>query len=275
MFARALTHKAQMLLTQFPMVSISGPRQSGKTTFSKMFAPDYQYVNLELLDNRALAQGDPRSFLERYQNRVIIDEVQNVPDLFSYLQVYTDERDRTGEYVLTGSQNFLLMQKISQSLAGRVALLTLLPLSYFELSEKPPLDQFIFKGGYPRLFQKNISPHDFFPTYIQTYVERDVRQLLQVQNLSLFQNFLYLMAGRAGQIFNASSIANDLGVNSQTVEAWTSVLEASYIVFRLQPYYKGASILQFLINYLSESSSTLNLIAYINQEPLFQCTTNV
>ncbi|WP_051397912.1 ATP-binding protein [Runella limosa] len=195
MIPRALTDKAQLLLTKFPMVSVSGPRQSGKTTFSKLFASDYQYVNLELLDNRALAQNDPHSFLERYQNRVILDEVQNVPDLFSYLQVFTDERNRTGEYVLTGSQNFLLMQKITQSLAGRVALLTLLPFSYFELLEKPPIDEFIFKGGYPRLIQKEISPEDFFPTYIQTYIERDVRQLIQVQNLSLFQNFLYLMAG--------------------------------------------------------------------------------
>lgn len=239
MIPRALTDKAQLLLTKFPMVSISGPRQSGKTTFSKLFAPDYQYVNIELIDNRAFAHSDPRSFLERYQNRVILDEVQNVPDLFSYLQVFTDERNRTGEYILTGSQNFLLMQKITQSLAGRVALLTLLPFSYFELPEKPPVEQFIFRGGYPRLIQKEISPEDFFPTYIQTYIERDVRQLIQIQNLTLFQNFLYLMAGRAGQVFNALSIANDLGVNSQTVEAWTSVLEASYIVFRLQPYYKN------------------------------------
>lgn len=239
MIPRTLTDKAQLLLTKFPMVSISGPRQSGKTTFSKLFAPDYQYVNVELIDNRAFAQNDPRGFLERYQNRVILDEVQNVPDLFSYLQVFTDERNRTGEYVLTGSQNFLLMQKITQSLAGRVALLTLLPFSYFELPEKPPIEQFMFKGGYPRLIQKEILPEDFFPAYIQTYIERDVRQLIQVQNLTLFQNFLHLMAGRAGQVFNASSIANDLGINSQTVEAWTSVLEASYIVFRLQPYYKN------------------------------------
>ncbi|MFN8344168.1 MAG: ATP-binding protein [Spirosomataceae bacterium] len=239
MIQRAVTDKAQMLLTKYPIVSISGPRQSGKTTFSKLFAPDYQYVNVELPDNRLFAQNDPRSFLERYQNRVILDEVQNVPDLFSYLQVFTDERNRAGEYVLTGSQNFLLMQKITQSLAGRVALLTLLPFSYFELPEKPPIDRFIFKGGYPRLIWQNILPEDFFPTYIQTYIERDVRQLIQIQNLSLFQNFLYLMAGRAGQVFNASSIANDLGVSSQTVEAWTSVLEASYIVFRLQPYYKN------------------------------------
>lgn len=239
MIPRALTEKVQLLLTKYPMVSISGPRQSGKTTFSKLFAPDYQYINLELIDNRTLAQNDPRSFLERYQNRVILDEAQNVPDLFSYLQVFTDERSRNGEYVLTGSQNFLLMQKITQSLAGRVALFTLLPFSYFELPEKPSVEQFMFKGGYPRLIQNEILPEDFFPTYVQTYIERDVRQLIQIQNFSLFQNFLRLMAGRAGQVFNASNIANDLGVNSQTVEAWTSVLEASYIVFRLQPYYKN------------------------------------
>lgn len=239
MIPRALTKKAQKLLTQFPIVSISGPRQSGKTTFTKLFAPDYNYVNIELPDNRLFAQNDPRSFLEQYQNQAILDEVQNVPHLFSYLQVFTDERNRNGEYILTGSQNFLLMEKITQSLAGRVALLTLLPLSYFELPEKPTIEQFTFTGGYPRLINTGIAPEDFFPTYIQTYIERDVRQLIQVQNLTLFQNFLQLMAGRAGQVFNASNLANDVGVNNQTIEAWTSVLEASYIIFRLQPYYKN------------------------------------
>jgi predicted AAA+ superfamily ATPase len=239
MISRALTTKAQGLLTKFPIVSISGPRQSGKTTFSRLFAPDYQYVNLEMPDNRLFAHNDPHLFLQTHQNRVILDEAQNVPDLFSYLQVFTDERNRTGEYILTGSQNFLLMQKITQSLAGRVALLTLLPLSYFELPERKPIEQFIFRGGYPRVILQEAQPEDFFASYIQTYIERDVRQLIQIQNLTLFQNFLRLMAGRAGQVFNASSIANDLGVSSQTVEAWTSVLEASYIVFRLQPYYQN------------------------------------
>ncbi|GAB2801407.1 ATP-binding protein [Rhabdobacter roseus] len=239
MISRALEAKAQELLTKFPIVSISGPRQSGKTTFSKLFAPDYQYLNLELPDSRLFAQSDPRGFLDMYQNRVILDEAQQVPDLFSYLQVYTDERNRPGEYILTGSQNFLLMEKITQSLAGRVALLTLLPLSYAELPQKPPPEAFIFSGGYPRLFSREISPTDFFPTYVQTYIERDVRQLIQIQNLTLFQNFLKLMAGRAGQVFNASSLASEVGVSSQTIEAWTSVLEASYIVFRLPPYYKN------------------------------------
>ncbi len=239
MIARALFNKAQILLSHYPMVSISGPRQSGKTTFSRSFAPDYSYVNLELPDVRRFASTDPRGFLETNTNRVILDEVQNVPELFSYLQVYTDERNQSGQYVLTGSQNFLLMEKITQSLAGRVALLTLLPLSYFELSAKPTIENFLYTGGYPRLINSGMTPEDFFPTYIQTYVERDVRQLLQIQNLTLFQNFLYLLAGRAGQVFNASSLANELGVHSQTIESWMSVLEASYIVFRLQPYFKN------------------------------------
>ncbi|PKK35984.1 hypothetical protein BWI96_13185 [Siphonobacter sp. SORGH_AS_0500] len=239
MIERTLSLKAQSLLQQYPIVSISGPRQSGKTTFSKLFASQYSYVNLELPDIRRFASSDPRSFLDSYSNRVILDEVQNVPELFSYLQVHTDERNQPGQYILTGSQNFLLMEKITQSLAGRVALLTLLPLSYFELPKKPSVENFIYSGGYPRLINTGIAPEDFFPTYIQTYVERDVRQLLQIQNLTLFQNFLYLLAGRAGQVFNASSLGNELGVSGQTVESWMSVLEASYIVFRLQPYFKN------------------------------------
>jgi uncharacterized protein len=239
MIYRLLIEKARMLLSKYPIVSISGPRQSGKTTFSKLLAPDYHYVNLELPDTRLYAQNDPRDFLSEYQNQVILDEAQRVPHLFSYLQVFTDERNRTGEYILTGSQNFLLMESITQSLAGRVALLTLLPLSYAELPEKPLVEDFIYTGGYPRLISKEISPNDFFPTYIQTYLERDVRQLVNVKNLTLFQNFLMLMAGRAGQVFNSSSLASEVGVSSQTIEAWTSVLEASYIVFRLPPYYKN------------------------------------
>lgn len=226
-------------MTKFPIVSVSGPRQSGKTTFSQLFAPDYQYVNLELPTEKILAEEDPRQFLEIYQNKVILDEVQNVPHLFSYLQVLTDERKRDGEYVLTGSQNFLLMEKITQSLAGRVALLTMLPLSYAELPEKPGVENFIFTGGYPRIVHGGASPEDFFGGYIQTYLERDVRQLIEIQKLSLFRNFLFLLAGRAGQVFNASSLANDAGVSSQTIEAWTSVLEASYVVFRLPPYFKN------------------------------------
>jgi len=194
---------------------------------------------VELPDQRLLAERDPRSFLEQHSNKVILDEVQNVPHLFSYIQVFSDERNTSGQYILTGSQNFLLMEKITQSLAGRVAILTLLPLSYFEIPEKPSIEDFIFTGGYPRIIHNQAPPEDFFPTYIQSYIERDVRQLIQVQNLSLFQNFLLLLAGRAGQVFNASALANELGVNHQTVESWVSVLEASYVVFRLRPYYKN------------------------------------
>ena len=239
MIPRALKGKAQSLLTKFPIVSISGPRQSGKTTFSRLVSPDFEYVNLELPDQRLMAEQDPRNFLERHSNKVILDEVQNVPHLFSYIQVFSDERNTTGQYILTGSQNFLLMEKITQSLAGRVAILTLLPLSYFELPEKPSDEDFIFTGGYQRIIHNQVPPEDFFPTYIQSYIERDVRQLIQIQNLSLFQNFLLLLAGRAGQVFNASALANEVGVNSQTIESWVSVLEASYVVFRLRPYYQN------------------------------------
>ena len=199
MIPRALTGKAQSLLATFPIVSISGPRQSGKTTFSRFVSPDFEYVNVELPDQRLMAEQDPRTFLERHSNKVILDEVQNVPHLFSYIQVFSDERNTSGQYILTGSQNFLLMEKITQSLAGRVAILTLLPLSYFELQEKPSVEDFIFTGGYPRIIHNHASPDDFFPTYIQSYIERDVRQLIQIQNLSLFQNFVLLLAGRQGR----------------------------------------------------------------------------
>lgn len=226
------------MLQYFPIVGILGPRQSGKTTFSKALCPEYQYVNFELPATRQMAEQDPLAFLERYKGGVILDEIQHVPHLFSYLQVLTDERKINGEYLLTGSQHFLMIEKITQSLAGRIALLTLLPLSGSEFSSGD-IDQTILKGGYPGLYQKKLNPYDFFQSYIATYIERDVRQIINVQNLSQFQRFLLLLAGRAGQVLNVSSLANDTGISPKTAESWLSVLEASFVVFRLYPYYKN------------------------------------
>ncbi len=243
MIDRQLYNKAKQLLSKFPVVAITGPRQSGKTTFAQTLCPGYNYVNLELPDERQFAREDPKGFLNNYRDGVIIDEAQYVPELFSYLQAVTDQRKNNGEYLLTGSQNFLLSHHIAQSLAGRVALLTLLPFSFIELNTsvyKPNnwMD-YLYKGGYPRIYEQQIEPGDFYPNYLQTYIERDVRQMLNVHDLATFQKFIQLLAGRVGQLLNQNNLANELGLSNKTIESWISVLEASFIVFRLQPYHKN------------------------------------
>jgi len=243
MIDRQLYNKAKQLLSKFPVVAITGPRQSGKTTFAQALCPGYNYVNLELPDERQFAREDPKGFLNNYRDGVIIDEARHVPELFSYLQAVTDQRKINGEYLLTGSQNFLLSHHIAQSLAGRVALLTLLPFSFIELNTsiyKPNnWMEYLYKGGYPRIYEEQIEPMDFYPNYLQTYIERDVRQMLNVHDLATFQKFIQLLAGRVGQLLNQNSLANELGLSNKTIESWISVLEASFIVFRLQPYHKN------------------------------------
>lgn len=239
---RQLKEKALTLLSQFPFLAITGPRQSGKTTFAKQLKPDYDYVNLELPEYRNFAKTDPMAFLKSYQNGVILDEIQWVPELFSYLQVISDERNKPGEYILTGSQNFLLSSQITQSLAGRVAMLNLLPFSLKELQPEMAFknwEDLAVGGGYPRKYQFDIDPTDFYPNYIQTYLERDVRQILNIKDLLVFQKFIQLLAGRAGQLFNQSGISNELGLDNKTVNSWLGVLEASYIAFRLPSYYQN------------------------------------
>ena len=223
----------------YPVLGITGPRQSGKTTLAKILFPHLPYVSLENLDTRIQAQQDLRSFLANYQNGAIFDEVQHVPELLSYLQGVVDESSQKGRYVITGSQNFSLSHHISQSLSGRIGMVTLLPLSLSELKEaKNPLAS-IFKGGYPLLHNLNMHPLDFYPSYIQTYIERDVRQLKNIENFNRFQTFLKLCAGRIGQIINFSSLALDCGISHTTARQWLGILEASYIIFFLQPFYKN------------------------------------
>ena len=239
---RLLKDKAALLLSKFPFLAIIGPRQSGKTTFAKQLRPDFAYVNLELPEYREFAKSDPLAFLKSYQNGVILDEIQWVPELFSYLQVLSDERNKPGEYLLTGSQNFLLSSQITQSLAGRVALLQLLPFSLKELEVHYKIDRWeklALGGGYPRKYQFDIDPTDFYPNYIQTYLERDVRQILNIKDLAAFQKFIQLLAGRAGQLFNQHNFANELGVTNKTIDSWLGVLEASFVAFRLPPYYQN------------------------------------
>ncbi len=243
MIKRKLANKLLQLYKKFPIVGIWGPRQSGKTTLAKSTFQNLPYINLESPDIRHVVQSDPRGFLRNYTKGLIIDEAQYVPELFSYLQVISDERAKTGQYVLTGSQNFLLNEKVSQSLAGRIALTTLLPTSFEEIADSKyapkKQDSMILNGFYPRVLIRKINSVDFYPNYIQTYIERDVRQIKNIENLGIFQKFLKMCAGRVGQILNLSSLANDCGINHVTAKQWISILESSYIVFLLRPHHKN------------------------------------
>ena len=242
MFKRYITQELIDLSKAYPVVTITGPRQSGKTTLVKEVFPHLPYFNLEAPDIREYAEKDPRGFLNQSRHGMIIDEIQQVPNLFSYIQVLVDEHDIKGEFILTGSHQLGLHQGISQSLAGRVALLSLLPMSLSELSDagfKDSLDDFMIKGGYPRIFKDGLNPLKTYRNYHQTYLEKDLRQLINIKDLSQFQRFIKLCAGRIGQLLNLSSLANDLGVSATTIEHWISLLEASYLVILLQPYFEN------------------------------------
>ena len=255
MIVRQMSSQILEAATQYPVVAVTGPRQSGKTTLSRELFPDYAYANLEKPETRQFAVEDPNGFLAQFNKPVILDEVQRVPDLFSYIMPLVDEHRKMGEFILSGSQNFHLQQAISQSLAGRCATMKLLPLSFRELNRKPNHDIFrigeeapdipdapgnpfahIFRGGYPPIYDRGIRPTNWYAQYTQSYLERDVRQLVNVGDLETFERFLRLAAGRSGQILNMDSLANDVGVSSITIKRWISLLAASYIVFLLKPH---------------------------------------
>jgi len=244
MITRTLQKHIVKMAEIFPVVAVTGPRQSGKTTLVRATFPTYSYVNLENPDDRQAAIEDPRMFLGYHgQNGTIIDEMQKVPELFSYLQQISDETKKMGNYILTGSQNFLLMEKVTQSLAGRVSVNNLLPFSLIELPQNTiinnDINQLLYTGMYPAIYDRKISPENYYPGYLQTYLERDVRSLKNISNLNVFQRFLQLCAGRAGQLLNLSNIGNELGIDGKTVRSWLSVLEASFIIFFLQPYFRN------------------------------------
>jgi hypothetical protein len=239
MIARTLSIKMISLAQKFQVITLTGPRQSGKTTLVKAAFPALPYVSLEEPDIRQFALTDPRGFLSNYPVGAVLDEIQNTPELFSYIQRIVDE-NREVQFVLTGSSNFLLMEKINQTLAGRTAVLHLLPFSFAEL--QPISDQYetlIFKGQYPRIYDRDIAPTDFYPSYIQTYVERDVRLIKNIGNINTFIQFTRLCAGRIGQLLNLANLASDTGISANTVKEWLSVLESSYILYRLQPYHRN------------------------------------
>jgi predicted AAA+ superfamily ATPase len=247
MFERAILKVVQERLKQFPVAVLTGPRQSGKTTLLRTCFSDYDYINLESPATLEQLRLDPKSWLSRdYSSGVIIDEAQKYPDLFSYVQVISDEKNKKGNFILSGSQNFLLSQHITQSLAGRAAILELLPLSYKEYMTNPTLGQldvweWLYHGGYPRPYQDEIPIDVWMDSYIQTYLERDVRDLLAIHNLEIFKRFLKLCAGRHGQILNINQLAIDAGVSHTTAKQWLSILESSYILFQLPPYYNNFS----------------------------------
>ena len=240
MIRREITPVLRTLFKQYPVVTVTGPRQSGKTTLCRETFPDLGYVNLEALDQREFAERDPRRFLEQVGAGVVLDEIQRVPSLLSYIQVVVDERRETGLFVLTGSQHFGLSNAISQSLAGRTALLRLLPFSLAERLAAEPggsVDDLIYRGFYPRIFDHGLEPRQAYADYFETYVERDLRQLAEVRNLSSFQRFVRLCAGRVGQLLNLSSLGADAGVTHVTARQWLTLLEASYVVFLLPPWH--------------------------------------
>lgn len=285
MIHRKAKAKILQLATQFKAVAIMGPRQSGKTTLSKMCFPDKPYVSLETPQNRNFALEDPAGFLAAYPDGAILDEIQRAPALLSWLQERLDQESRKGTFVLTGSNNLLMLEQITQSLAGRVAYIDLLPFDLGELSTVPnALDQLnerLFKGAYPPIQADGIAPEDWFPTYVRTYIERDVRQIKNIENLLLFERFLSLTAGRAGQLLKFTNLSNEVGVDRKTIQSWIGILQASYIVHLLPPYFnnfnkrvlKGPKLYFYdtgLLCYLLRISSPAQLIQHPYRGAIFE-----
>jgi predicted AAA+ superfamily ATPase len=244
MIPRKLSAAILKFAKKYPVVSVTGPRQSGKTTLVRSLFPKHKYISLENPETRIRALNDPKSIFDRKDQLLILDEIQHVPGLLSYIQVISDEQKIHGQFILTGSQSLLLSEKISQTLAGRTAILKLLPFSLSEIENLKQVkdfsyENFIFKGFFPRTYDQKISPEEFYPFYLETYVQRDVREIQNVRDLNTFTNFVRLCAGRTGQLIDYSSLSKDTGVSVNTIKGWISILEAGYIIFQLYPYYKN------------------------------------
>jgi uncharacterized protein len=239
---REITNELLDMANQYPIVTITGPRQSGKTTLAKATFPQKAYFSLENPDDRAKIISDPRGFFNQNPDGAIIDEFQRYPELLSYLQGIVDNQNQKGQFILTGSNQLSLLSNITQSLAGRTALLKLLPLSLYEIQEfdlEITIDQILYNGFYPGIYSEGLNAYKAYRNYYETYIERDVRQLINIQNLNQFQNFIRLCAGRIGQLFNASNLSNEVGVSVPTIQNWMSILQATYIVFLLNPWYSN------------------------------------
>lgn len=245
MIPRTLEPRLRYLADKFPVVTVTGPRQSGKTTLCRSIFPEKDYVSLEAPDTQDYARRDPRGFLSEHGDGAIFDEIHRVPDLLSYIQTMVDQEPTRGRFILTGSANFTLLQSLGQSLAGRTAMLELLPLSLEEVRrfQSPPhnLLELLWRGSYPALYDRKLEPRDWYPGYVSTYLERDVRSIINIGDLIAFQTFLRLSAGRSGQLVNLQSMGADAGVTHVTAKAWLSVLEAGYVAWRLPPFHANVS----------------------------------
>lgn len=243
MINREIASEMKILLREYPVLTLIGPRQAGKTTLARSVCNEAAYANLEIPETRELAYSDPKAFLAQFSGQVIIDEIQRVPSLLSYIQGIVDAEKTNGRFILTGSHQLELRGAVSQSLAGRTALLHLLPFSIEELAGGGVVfdrfEEYAFRGFLPRIYDQSLRPTVAWSNYYQTYVERDVRQMIGLKNASLFEKFIKLLAGRAGQLLDYSSLANDVGVDAKTVRSWLSILEASFLIFKLPPYFEN------------------------------------
>lgn len=267
---RTITKELLDMAASYPVVTLVGPRQSGKTTLLKTLFQNKPYISLEDPDIREFAKIDPRGFLDRFPEGAIFDEVQRQPELLSYIQTIVDNKNIKGMFLLTGSHQLLLQEKINQSLAGRTAILKLLPFSLEELAPiitDSSLDKCLLNGMYPRIYNDKINPTKFYRDYVQTYIERDVRQMINIKDLNLFKQFIKLCAGRVGQILNSNNLSNELGISYHTVNNWLSVLEASFLIFRLQPYYEnfGKRILKSPKLYFTDVGLALYLLGITSE----------
>lgn len=273
MIKRKLEKKIGEMIKSFPVVAVIGPRQSGKTTLVRNYFDDFEYRNLEEPDTRLFALEDPRAFLETNKKGIIIDEAQRAPEIFSYIQTIADSTKNKTKFILSGSHNFLLHNQIAQSLAGRVAILTLLPFSFVELNNKyliNDINEYIYKGFYPPIYDKKIKPEDWYPNYIQTYIEKDVRLIKNITDLNNFTLFVRLCAGRIGQILNLTSLANETGISVNTAKSWLSILEASYIIFMLQPHHQNFNkrLIKMPKLYFYDTGLACSLLRIENSEQL-------
>ncbi|MDX3916358.1 MAG: ATP-binding protein [Pseudosphingobacterium sp.] len=270
---------SSILLTQkekFPVLAITGPRQSGKTTLLKHLFKDYKYITLENPDIRSFANEDPNGFLQQYDGKVILDEAQRTPELFSYIQSKVDETGKMGQFILSGSQNFHLLNSITQTLSGRVALFKLLPFDIQEMENARLLSKTYtdacFKGFYPAIFDREIDPNIFYANYIQTYIEKDVTTLINIRDLKTFRTFLGLCASRAGQLLNISALANACDISQPTAKAWLSILESSYIIFLLNPYHENFNkrLIKSPKLYFYDSGLLCHLLGIRHQEEVLE-----
>jgi len=280
MIKRIIESELEITANEYPIITIIGPRQSGKTTLAKKSFPNYNYANLENPELRTLAINDPKSFLTLHNPPVIIDEIQNVPDLLSWIQVITDENpSKKAQFILTGSHQLKLREAVAQSLAGRTAILTLFPFSLSELDKDYVLgdrSELLLKGFMPRVYDQNIRPGRFYRDYFQTYVERDVRKLMAIEDQQSFELFLKLLAGRIGQEINYSSLSNQVGISAPQIKKWLSILEASFIIFKLPPFFNnfGKRLTKSPKIYFTEVGLAVYLLGIetsgqIERDPLF------